>query len=268
MTEHVLITGGCGGIGAALATEYHARGATVTVADLPSALRAEAVPAGVHLIACDVAEQAEVIGLVDAAEEESGPLTTVIANAGVPGGGGLDAPDEVWELCWQVNVMAHVYLARAVVPRMVARGGGQFATVASAAGLLTNLGNAPYSVTKHGAAAFAEWLAIEHGDDGLDVRLIAPMGIETAMLRSGDATVSGESVRALGVIDPGDAARIIVDGLAGRQFLVLTHPKVGTFEAARVADRDAWLRAMRRARAAILAHLSSGDSQGAAVSDG
>lgn len=262
MAEHVLITGGCGGIGAALAGEYSQRGATVTVSDLPAALRADAVPAGVHLLACNASDQAQVFNLVDAAEETAGPLTTVIANAGVPGGGGLDAPDAVWEQAWQVNVMAHVHLARAVVPRMVARGGGQFATVASAAGLLTNLGNAPYSVTKHAAAAFAEWLAIEHGDDGLDVRLIAPMGIETPMLGAGAGSLAGESVRALGVIEPAQAARAILEGLAGEDFLVLTHPEVARFEEARIADRDAWLAGMRQSRAAILAQLGGGSVQG------
>ena len=261
MMEHVLITGGCGGIGAALAAEYHHRGAAVTVSDLPGALRADAVPGGVHLLACDVGDEAQVIGLVESAEEAAGPLSAVIANAGVPGGGGLDAPNAVWEQAWQVNVMAHVYLARAVVPRMVARGGGQFATLASAAGLLTNLGNAPYSVTKHAAAAFAEWLAIEHRDDGIDVRLIAPMGIDTPMLSAGAATLAGESVRALGVIEAARAARLIVDGLAGDRFLVLTHPEVARYEEARVTDRDAWLSGMRRSRTEILDRLGDRAAQ-------
>jgi len=253
MQERVLITGGGGGLGGALAREYLARGARVAVADLPQQL--DAVDPGMSRFACDVRDGAAVAALVDAVEGELGPLTGVVANAGVPGGGGIDAPDEVWALAWEVNVMAHVHLARAVVPRMLARGGGQFVSVASAAGLLTNLGNAPYTTTKHAAVAFAEWLAITHGDDGLDVRLVAPMGIETPMLQAGQGTLAGESVRALGVIDAAEAARRVLDGLHGEEFLVLTHPETAQFEAARTSDRDTWLVGMRRAQAALVRQL-------------
>ena len=253
MQERVLITGGSGGLGSALAEEYRARGALVAVADLPA--RLDRMPAGLRHYACDVRDGTAVTDLVAAVEHDLGPLTGVVANAGVPGGGGLEAPDEVWTLAWEVNVMAHVHLARAVVPRLVERGGGQFVSVASAAGLLTNLGNAPYSTTKHAAVAFAEWLAITHGDEGVDVRLVAPMGIETPMLQAGEGTLAGESVRALGVIDAAEAARRVVDGLHGEEFLVLTHPETMQFEAARLADRDGWLAAMRRAQAALQQRL-------------
>lgn len=251
----VLITGGASGLGAALVRAYLARGAAVAVAD-PAV--AQGVPPDLQEAACysvDAADGAAVADLVARVERDLGTPTTVVANAGVPGGGGIDAPDEVWELAWRVNVMAHVYLARAVVPRMLAAGGGRFVAVASAAGLLTNLGNAPYSATKHAAAALAEWLAITYGDRGLDVRLVAPMGIETPMLRSGRATLAGESVRALGVIGADDAAERILAGLDDDGFLVLTHPEVVRFERARVADRDAWLAGMRQAQAHILARL-------------
>jgi len=199
----------------------------------------------------DVADEAALRNLVDQVERDLGPLTTVVANAGIPGGGGLETSDEVWQECWQVNGMAHVYLARAVVPRMVGRGGGCFVSVASAAGLLTNLGNAPYSVTKHAAVAFAEWLAITYGDQGLDVRLVAPMGVDTPMLRAGRGTLAGESVAALGVIEADEAARRILAGLAGRQFLILTHTEVAEYEQQRAADRDRWLGGMRRSRAVL-----------------
>ncbi len=179
----------------------------------------------------------------------------MFANAGVPGGGGLDAEMEIWDLSWRVNVMAHVHLARAVVPGMIQRGGGRFVSVASAAGLLTNLGNAPYSVTKHGAAAFAEWLSITYADQGLDVRLVAPMGIDTAMVRAGRGTLAGEQVVALGLIDPDEAARRILAGIDSGQFLILTHPEVAVFEQARATDRDGWLTGMRRAQASLLSRL-------------
>lgn len=256
MTEVVLITGGCGGLGSALAEAWLGRGAAVAVADrdpgrdLPHALRGQ-----VGSYQADVGDQAANVHLVEQVERDLGPITTVVANAGVPGGGGIEARGEVWDEAWRVNVMSHVHLARAVVPRMLARGGGRFVSVASAAGLLTNLANAPYSVTKHAAAAFAEWLAIEYGDAGLDVRLVAPMGIETAMLKAGSGTVAGESVRALGVISPMEAAQRILAGIDGGEFLILTHPQVARFEAARVADRDAWLGSMRQARGAFGASL-------------
>jgi NAD(P)-dependent dehydrogenase (short-subunit alcohol dehydrogenase family) len=258
MDERVLITGGCGGIGSALAAEYARRGAGVAVSDLPSARLPEPLDGLVLRLEGDAGDPRDVAATVDRAERELGPLTTVIANAGVPGGMGLDAGDDVWELSWRVNVMAHVHLARTVVPRMLARGGGRFAAVASAAGLLTNLGNPAYSVTKHGAVAFAEWLAITYGDQGLDVRLIAPMGIETDMLRSGDGTLSGAQVRVLGVIAPDEAARRIVDGMESDRFLILTHPEVAKFEQARALDRDGWLAGMRKAQRAILDRLPEG----------
>ncbi len=251
----VLITGGASGIGAALAQAYLARGAAVAIADLAFGDPLPEQLAGASAHVADVADPDAVAELVAKVERELGQLTTVVANAGVPGGGGLEAPDAVWERSWQVNVMAHVHLARAVVPGMVARGRGRFVSVASAAGLLTNLGNAPYSTTKHAAVAFAEWLAITYGDQGIDVRLIAPMGIETPMLRSGQGTLAGESVRALGVIGVQEAAERIMAGLDGDGFLVLTHPEAATYEQARAAGRDAWLAGMQRARAQLEARL-------------
>jgi len=234
---------------------YLARGAAVAVADPAIAQGLPSWVEGAVGYPVDAANAAAVVDLVATVERDLGMPTTVVANAGVPGGGGIDAPDDVWELAWRVNVMAHVYLARAVVPKMLAAGGGQFVTVASAAGLLTNLGNAPYTATKHAAAALAEWLAITYGGAGLDVRLVAPMGIDTPMLRSGRATLAGESVRALGVIAADDAAMRILTGLDGSEFLVLTHPEVARFEQSRVTDRDAWLDGMRHAQAHILAQL-------------
>jgi NAD(P)-dependent dehydrogenase (short-subunit alcohol dehydrogenase family) len=255
MSEIVLITGGCGGIGSALANAYLLRGATVVVADLPGAVLPERLRGRVHRFDVDAGDEGSVAATVEQIEQGLGALTTVVANAGVPGGGGFDADDGTWDVSWRVNVMGHVFLARAVVPRMVLRGGGRFLSVASAAGLLTNLGNAPYSVTKHAAAAFAEWLAISYADQGIDVRLVAPMGIETDMLRSGDGTLSGEQVRALGVIDADEAAARILAGIDSGRFLILTHPQVALFERARAADRDEWLAGMRKAQTGILGQL-------------
>ncbi len=252
--ELVLITGGCGGLGLALAEAFLDSGRRVVAADVPGRTVPARLRGQIEVFAVDAADEAAVRALVARVEQAHGAPGTVVANAGVPGGGGL-GEDDAWAQCWAVNVMSHVFLARAVVPGMIARGGGRFVSVASAAGLLTNLGNAPYSVTKHAAVAFAEWLAITYGDQGLDVRLVAPMGIETPMLAAGAGTLEGESVRALGVIEAAEAARRIMAGLESDEFLILTHPEVARFEQVRAADRDAWLHGMRRQQAAILRRL-------------
>jgi len=158
----------------------------------------------------------------------------------------------VWTQTWDVNVMAHVHAARAVVPRMLERGHGAFVSTASAAGLLTNLGNAPYSVTKHAAVAFAEWLAITYGERGLYVACICPMGVDTALLRAGAGTLEGESVASLPVLTVEDAAEAIVQGLLAGRFLVLTHPQTAQYELFRVADRERWITGMQREQRKIL----------------
>lgn len=264
MTQTVLITGGASGLGAELARRYLDRGAEVVLADPALAAGVPDDLARARTYAIDAADREALSAMVADLAETGSTISTVIANAGVPGGGGIEAPDEVWEQAWRVNVLGHVELARILVPGMLASGGGQFVAVASAAGLLTNLGNAPYSVTKHAAAALAEWLAITYGDAGLDVRLVAPMGIETPMLRSGRGTLAGESVRSLGVLDVAEAADRIMAGLDGPDFLILTHPEVQRFEQARAADRTGWLDGMRHAQARLLAALQRADPPGSA----
>ncbi len=265
--KSVVITGAGRGIGAGLARAFAEQGsralllvdrdgaAADTVAD--ELRRAHPTLVSVYAIGADVADPAAVAAVVDRAEELLDGIDVFVANAGIGGGGGLDADLDVWQATWDVNVMAHVHAARAVVPRMLARGGGGFVTVASAAGLLTNLGNAPYSVTKHAAVAFAEWLAVTYGDQGLQVACVCPMGIDTALLRSGLGTLEGESVAALGVLPLEEAARLIADGIAGGRFLVLTHPETAEYERRRVADRDRWIAGLQRARRAILETLPS-----------
>ena len=194
----------------------------------------------------------QVEAFVDRTWSVLGHIDLFVANAGVAGGGGLEAPDEVWTHTWDVNVMAHVHAARAVVPRMVERGHGAFVSTASAAGLLTNLGNAPYSVTKHAAVAFAEWLAITYGERGLYVACICPMGVDTALLRSGAGTLEGESVLASPVISVEEAADSIIEGLRAGQFLLLTHPETAQHELFRVADRQRWIAGMQRQQRKIL----------------
>ena len=182
-----VVTGGGSGIGAALCRRFAAEGAKgVVVADLNAdAALAVAEEIGGLAATVDVAVEADIVALVERAEEAYGPVDLFCSNAGIGGGGGIEQTDEAWDRIWQVNLMAHLYAARAVVPGMVARGEGYLLNTASAAGLLTNLGNAPYSVTKHAAVALAEWLAITYGDQGLKVSCLCPMGVRTPLLTDG-----------------------------------------------------------------------------------
>ena len=196
----------------------------------------------------DVTDQAAVAGLVDRVEEQLGPVDLWCSNAGVALGRDLGT-DGDWERSFAVHVLAHVHLARVLAPRMAARGRGHLLLTASAAGLLTNMDSAPYSVTKHGTVALAEWLAIRWGDAGVGVSCLCPQGVRTAMTEGMGA---GSSVLAAGaLLEPAEVAEAVVGGLADGRFLILPHPEVAEFERRRAADRDRWLAGMRRARARL-----------------
>jgi NAD(P)-dependent dehydrogenase (short-subunit alcohol dehydrogenase family) len=257
----VVVTGGASGIGKALCERFGAEGAAaVVVADLddPGARDvAERLSAsGTHArgVRCDVTDERDILALVATTESETGPIDLFCSNAGIAIGGGVEVSNADWERIWAVNVMAHVYAARALVPLMKARGGGYILATASAAGLLTNLGSAPYSVTKHGAVALAEWLSITHAADGIRVSCLCPQGVRTPMLVGGiDAGErSAASVVASGdVIEPEVVADAVVHALAEERFLVLPHPEVATYERHRAGDRDRWLTGMRRLWASV-----------------
>ncbi len=260
----VVVTGGAHGIGAGLVERFARHGAAVVVAaDLDGAAALEVVTRvaasrqGATVVSeqLDVADGSAVAALVARTEQTYGPVDVFVANAGIGAGGGLDATDEEWQRAWDVNLMAHVHAARAVVPGMVARGGGWFVTTASAAGLLTNLGNAPYSVTKHAAVALAEWLAVTYGEQGLRVSCVCPMGIDTAMVRSGLDRLEGASVAAQGVLPLDEGVDAVMAGLLAGRFLVLTHPETATYEQHRVADRDRWIAGMQRVQRSVLDEL-------------
>lgn len=241
-----VVTGGASGIGKALATRFVAEGAkAVAILDLPtSAIEDVGVELGSLAIGVDVSDETQLVAAIDRIETELGPIDLFCSNAGIGTAMGLAAPNEVWQNIWDINVMAHVFAARALVPRMVERGGGYLLNTASAAGLLTNLGDAPYSVTKHGAVALAEWISVTHGDEGIKVSCLCPQGVRTPMTESDDPAVA--AVLAQGAIEPEDVADAVIAGLGSETFLILPHPEVAGYEQKRAGDRDRWLGGMRK----------------------
>lgn len=248
-----VVTGGGSGIGRALAERFAREGArAVVVADLDDE-RARAVAAGLaegvgHAARLDVTSAGEVAALVGRVEREHGWIDVWCSNAGVGLGPDLGT-DADWERSWQVHVMAHVHAARAVLPRMVERGRGHLLTTASAAGLLTEMDTAPYAVTKHGSVALAEWLAIRYGGTGVEFSCLCPQGVRTPMLASLGHDASTLAVGT--VIEPEQVADAVIAALAEGRFLILPHPEVAEYERQRAADRDRWLRGMRRFRARL-----------------
>lgn len=256
-----VVTGGASGIGRALAERFADEGAAgVVVADLDEvgALRVAAEINARHYgracgIACDVSELEANRDLVDRATAAFGPVDLFCANAGIAVGTDEQTPVAVWEQAFDVNVRAHVHAAQILVPDWLERGGGWFLSTASAAGLLTQIGSAPYAVTKHAAVAFAEWLAVTYGDRGIGVSCLCPMGVDTRLLQDGIADVAGRAVTTAGAVLSADAvAQCVVEALAAERFLVLPHPEVATFAQRRAQDHDRWLIGMRRLQAQLV----------------
>lgn len=257
----VVVTGGASGIGRAMAERFLRDGARgVVVADLDEAAApAVAEPWGDRAlgVACDVTDADATAALIDRTVDAFGPIDLFCANAGVAIGADEQTGDDVWDLALGVNVRAHVLAARLLVPGWIERGRGYFLSTASAAGLLTQVGSAPYSVSKHAAVAFAEWLSVTYGDRGLRVSCLCPMGVDTPLLNggfddgAGTASTAATVVRGAGtVLAPADVAEVVVDGLRDERFLILPHPEVAAFEQRRAGDRDRWLAGMRRVQAA------------------
>ena len=246
--KHVVVTGGAGGIGAAMCRRFAAEGAgALVVADLdgPGAEAVAAEVGGLGL-AVDVADDAQVQGLVARAEEANGPIDLFCSNAGIAVVGVVEAPNEEWQRSWNINVMAHVYAARAVIPGMIERGGGYLLNTVSAAGLLSQIGSGPYSATKHAGIGLAESLSITYGDRGIKVSVLCPQAVRTAMT----AGVDGGGVAGVdGMIEPEEVAEVVVKGLAAERFLILPHPTVETYMKRKVDDYDRWLGGMRRLQA-------------------
>ena len=247
----VCVTGGARGIGAALCRRFLEEGAdAVYAADLLladcEALARELGPKLVP-VRCDVSREADLIALVQRVLAEQSRVDLFCSNAGIATGGGVEAPDAVWQRTWEVNFMAHVWAVRAVLPSMLARGKGALLHTASAAGLLTSPGAAPYAVTKHAVVALAEWLSITHGAQGIQVACLCPQGVNTAMIQDHLGNPSTQAVLAAGaVLEPAQVAAETVACLRAGRFLVLPHPEVAKYELHRAQDRDRWLGGMRK----------------------
>jgi NAD(P)-dependent dehydrogenase (short-subunit alcohol dehydrogenase family) len=249
-----VVTGGASGIGRALCQRFAAEGARGIVVSDMNEKGAQAVAAEVNGLAvgCDVGVEAQIIELVRRAEEAFGSIDLFCSNAGLATRGGEEASDADWQRNWDVHLMSHVYAARAVLPGMLKRGHGYLLNTASAAGLLTEMGSAPYSVTKHAAVAFAEWLSIEHFDAGIRVSCLCPMGVTTNMLAVDNPHVNYLKLTA---VTAEHAAEECVKAIREERFLVLPHPEVKEFYAYRANDTDRWMNGMRRLNRKIRAQF-------------
>jgi NAD(P)-dependent dehydrogenase (short-subunit alcohol dehydrogenase family) len=246
----VVVTGAASGIGRALAERAAAEGArAVVVADIDAAAAADVAAtlggAGIGL-GLDVTDEAAVAAAVRQITDSVGEIDIWCSNAGVASTRGLGT-DADWAHTFKVHVLAHVYVARHLLPRMVARGSGHLMVTASAAGLLTEMDTAPYTVTKHGSVALAEWLAIQHADHGVEVSCLCPQGVRTPMTAGLDS--SSATLAAGHLLEPSDVADAVLAAWAEGRFLILPHPEVAEYERRRAADRDRWLAGMRRVRA-------------------
>jgi NAD(P)-dependent dehydrogenase (short-subunit alcohol dehydrogenase family) len=249
----VVITGGGSGIGRSLAERFVKENAKhVVVADIDGDA-ATAVAAGIGGVGVqvDVGNEDEIVKLIDDTEARVGPIDLFCSNAGVLLGYGLDTPDDVWKRIMDINVMAHLYAARHLVPRMVGRGGGYLLNTASAAGLLTQIGSVTYSVTKHAAVALAEWISITYGEQGIKVSVLCPQAVRTAMTTrnrgDGEPRRTGGGVASVdGMLEPEQVADAVIEALEAERFLILPHPEVAEYFRRKATDYDRWLNGMRR----------------------
>lgn len=257
-----VVTGAASGIGEGIAQRLLERGASVVLGDLDAVRLDETAtrlaakhPGRVGQVAGDASDADHIAALIDAAPSD---VDLFVANAGLFRGFGLEAPESDWALGWQVNVMGQVRAAQALIPGWLERGGGCFVSTASAAGLLTQLGSPTYSVTKHAAVGFAEWLAATYGDRGIQVCCLCPMGVRTDMLHEGEnskdatARLAMKSVVTAGAtLTPLEVADVLLAALEAKTFFALPHPEVGQMYAHKAADQDRWIAGMQRFRGSL-----------------
>jgi len=240
----IVITGAASGIGRALAERFAAEGARLVVCADRDGEGAAATAKAVGGVAftVDVAKEEDIQHLIETVETDHGPIDLFCSNAGIGIGGGAEAPNEGWQRIWDINVMAHVWAARHLVPRMIARGGGYLMNTASAAGLLSQIGSAPYAVTKHAAVGLAEWLAITHGDQGIKVSVLCPQAVRTAMTAGNEDGVASVD----GMMEPEELAEVVVKSIEAEDFLILPHPQVLDYMRNKTADYGRWIGGMRK----------------------
>jgi NAD(P)-dependent dehydrogenase (short-subunit alcohol dehydrogenase family) len=241
----VVVTGAASGIGRALAQRFAKQeGAKLVVCSDLNGEGAAKVASAIGGVAftTNVGKEEDIKRLIDTVEKEHGPIELFCSNAGIGFGGGAEVPNERWQLIWDVNVMAHVWAARHLVPRMIARGGGYLLNTASAAGLLSQIGSAPYAVTKHAAVGLAEWLAITHGDKGIKVSVLCPQAVRTAMTAGNPDGVASID----GMIEPEVVAEACVRAIEAEDFLVLPHPEVLEYMRRKTGDYNRWIGGMRK----------------------
>lgn len=261
--KNVVVTGAAGGIGKALAVRFHTAGARVVLADVdePRVLAAAAElearrPKSAFGVRADISTEAGNLALIQGARAWFGPIDLFFANAGVGLGTDLSTPEADWDVAFAVNTHAHRWAAKHLVPEWLERGSGYFCSTASAAGLLSQIGSAPYSMTKHAAVAFAEWLSITYGDRGIRVSCLCPQGVNTNMLNGGDTlgNASTDVVKSAGVVlEPADVAEAVLTTIEEERFLVLPHPEVLTYMQRKTGDYDRWLAGMRKLQARFAA---------------
>ena len=244
-----IVTGAGSGIGRAMAKRFIQEGARqVIIADLHAdSLTSLAAEIGARAIKTDVANEQEVIHLIRTVEQDYGQIDLLCNNAGIGVGGGPETSNEDWQRIWEINVMAHIYATRAALPDMLKRGEGYILNTASAAGLLTQIGSAPYAVTKHAAVAYAEWLAVTYGDRGIKVSALCPQAVRTAKT----ANTEGGGVAGVdGMMEPEELCDTVIETLDAETFLVLPHKEVLTYMQRKTADYDRWIKGMMRLQAA------------------
>jgi len=246
-----VVTGAAGGIGGALVHGLLERGARTVVATDLDERRLQELRRDQRVVTrvLDVTNEAATHALVEELERTLAPIDVFFANAGISTGGGPETTDELWLRQWQINVMSHVYAARAVLSGWVERGEGHLVTTASMAGILSALGDAAYSATKHAALGFAEWLAFTYATRGVRVSCICPGAVDTPMLRAGAGGDAAKASAAIGggdVLAPEEAARRILEGLAEDRFLILTHPEMHEFVVGKAQDPERWIHGMSR----------------------
>lgn len=259
--KRILLTGAAQGIGRALAGSLAELDAQLFLSDMDTPRLSEtAVALEAPFFAADLRDATQVAAMVDHARQSMGGVDMLISNAGFARGameGPCSAPDAQWQDSWDVHVMAHLRAARLVLPEMLARGEGWLVNVASAAGLLSQIGDAPYSASKHAAVSLAQSLAIEHGDAGIHVSVVCPLYVATPLLGySGDVPEDRPHDR---VLTARDVAAVILDGLRQKRFLILPHPEAEVFFQRRAADMDRWIEGMRRLRGKAFAGQAPAD---------